>query len=382
MSTTVDERVVKMEFENKNFEKNAKKTINTINDLKKSLDFEDSAKSLDEVTKAAKDVDMSQLSKNVETVQARFSTMQVVAMTALSNITNSAIESSKKIISSLSFDQISAGWAKYNDKTSSVQTIMNATGKSIDEVNGYLDELMWYSDETSYGFTDMTSSLAQLTAAGGDIEKLIPMIMGVANATAFAGKGAAEFSRAIYNLNQSYSAGFLQYMDWKSLEMSGVASKQLKQTLIDAAVELGKISEGQIDINRFGQSLSSGWADKEVMEKAFGRWAEMTEQAYKLVNNKQFDTAAEAIAYLSGNFDELAESGFKAAQEAKTFGEAIGSVKDAVSSGWMKTSEIIFGDYEQAKKLWTDLANTLWDVFAGGAEKRNDILEKALSKSG
>ena len=170
MSTTVDERVVKMEFENKNFEKNAKKTINTINDLKKSLDFEDSAKSLDEVTKAAKDVDMSQLSKSVETVQARFSTMQVVAMTALSNITNSAIESSKKIISSLSFDQISAGWAKYNDKTSSVQTIMNATGKSIDEVNGYLDELMWYSDETSYGFTDMTSSLAQLTAAGGDIE--------------------------------------------------------------------------------------------------------------------------------------------------------------------------------------------------------------------
>lgn len=382
MSTTVDERVVKMEFENKNFEKNAKKTINTINDLKKSLDFEDSAKSLDEVTKAAKDVDMSQLSKSVETVQARFSTMQVVAMTALSNITNSAIESSKKIISSLSFDQISAGWAKYNDKTSSVQTIMNATGKSIDEVNGYLDELMWYSDETSYGFTDMTSSLAQLTAAGGDIEKLIPMIMGVANATAFAGKGATEFSRAIYNLNQSYSAGFLQYMDWKSLEMSGVASKQLKQTLIDAAVELGKISEGQVDINRFGQSLSSGWADKEVMEKAFGRWAEMTEQAYKLVNNKQFDTAAEAIAYLSGNFDELAESGFKAAQEAKTFGEAIGSVKDAVSSGWMKTAEIIFGDYEQAKKLWTDLANTLWDVFAGGAEKRNNILEEALSKSG
>lgn len=382
MSTTVDERVVKMEFENKNFEKNAKKTINTINDLKKSLDFEDSAKSLDEVTKAAKDVDMSQLSKSVETVQARFSTMQVVAMTALSNITNSAIESSKKIISSLSFDQISAGWAKYNDKTSSVQTIMNATGKSIDEVNGYLDELMWYSDETSYGFTDMTSSLAQLTAAGGDIEKLIPMIMGVANATAFAGKGAAEFGRAIYNLNQSYSAGFLQYMDWKSLEMSGVASKQLKQTLIDAAVELGKISEGQIDINRFGQSLSSGWADKEVMEKAFGRWAEMTEQAYKLVNNKQFDTAAEAIAYLSGNYDELAESGFKAAQEAKTFGEAIGSVKDAVSSGWMKTAEIIFGDYEQAKKLWTDLANTLWDVFAGGAEKRNNILKDALSKSG
>ena len=178
---------------------------------------------------------------------------------------------------------------------------------------------MWYSDETSYGFTDMTSSLAQLTSVGGNIENLIPMIEGIANATAFAGKGAAEFSRAIFNLNQSYSAGYLQMMDWRSLELAGVASKQLKQTLIDTAVELGKIKEGQIDIATFSSTLKDKWADTEVMEKGFGKFAQLTEEAYKLVQSGEYDTTAEAIEALSGKYDEIAEKSFKAAYEAKTF---------------------------------------------------------------
>ena len=198
MSTTVDQRIVSMEFDNRRFERNVKTSLGTIDKLKKSLKFEESSKSLEQLNKSAGKVDMSKLEKGVESVQVKFSALQVVALTALSNITNSALNAGKRLITSLSTDQLTAGWTKYEEKTSSVQTLMNSTGKSIDEINGYLDHLMWYSDQTSYSFTDMTSSLAQLTSAGGDIEKLIPMIEGIANATAFAGKGTAEFSRVIY----------------------------------------------------------------------------------------------------------------------------------------------------------------------------------------
>ena len=382
MSTTIDERVVSMQFDNAQFERNARTSINTLGQLKDSLNFDGASKGLNEVNSAAKGIDMSVLMNSVETVSSKFSAMQVVAITALSNITNSAINAGKQLVKSLSVDQITAGWTKYEQKTASVQTIMNATGLSIDEVSNYLDKLMWYSDETSYGFTDMTQSLAQLTAAGGDIDKLIPMIEGIANATAYAGKGTSEFSRAIYNLNQSYTAGYLQYMDWKSLELAGIASEQLKQTIIDTAVELGKISEGQITISNFGTTLSEKWADTEVMEKAFGKFSTLTEAAYEAVQAGQFDTAAEAIEALSANYDELAVKAFSSAQEAKSFTEAIEATKDAVSSGWLKTSEIIFGDYEEAKKLWTGLANTMWDIFASGAEKRNEVLTNALRTSG
>lgn len=379
MSTTIDERVVSMQFDNRHFEKNVATSISTIDKLKQKLNFKDSAKSLDTISDAAGKVDMSTLSDSADKVSSKFSALEVIGITALANITNSAVNTGKQLIKSLSVDQLSAGWTKYEQKTSSIQTIMNSTGKSIDQVNNYLDKLMWYSDETSYGFTDMTQSLAQLTAAGGDIEKLIPMIEGIANATAFAGKGATEFSRAIYNLNQSYSAGYLQMMDWRSLELAGVASKQLKEQLISTAEELGKIEKGQITIANFSQTLKDRWADTEVMEQAFGKFAEFTEAVYAQVSSGKASTAYDAIEQLADKYDKVTVEAFKAAQQAKSFSEAIEATKDAVSSGWMRTYEVIFGNIEESKKFWGYLTDTLWEAFASGAQDRNDLLAKTFN---
>ena len=379
MSTEVEQRVVEMRFDNKHFESNVSTTMSTLDKLKHALRLDGASKGLENVNSAANKVNMSGLSNGVETVRAKFSALEVVAVTALANITNSAVNAGKQWVKSLSVDQVSAGWSKYGQKTSSVQTIMNATGKSIDEVNGYLEKLMWFSDETSYGFTDMTAALGQMTSAGGDIDKLIPLITGVANATAFAGKGASEFSRVMYNLNQSYSKGYLDYADWKSIDLAGVSSKQLKQMIIDVGVAQGKIKEGQITVADFASTLKDKWADTSVLEEAFGKFAEMSELAYEMVQSGEVDTASEAYEILSKKYDGVAITAAKAAQEAKTFSEAIDATKDAVSSGWMKTFEIIFGDYAEAKVLWTDLANTLWDVFAAGAEVRNWVLETALN---
>ena len=381
MSKTVDERVVSMQFDNRRFERNVKTSMGTIKKLKNSLNFEETSKSLEELDKQAKNVDMKTLSKNADSVKLKFTALQVVAVRALTRIADSAMNAGKKIVASLSTDQISAGWSKFEQKTASVQTIMNSTGKSIDEVSKYLDTLMWYSDQTSYGFTDMTSALAQMTSAGGDIEKIIPLIMGVANATAFAGKGAAEFSRVMYNLNQSYSLGYLQSLDWKSLEFAGAASKQLKQTLIDVGRELGKIGD-EVTVDNFMTTLATRWADKEVMEKAFGRFAIFTQAVKDAVDRGEYRTAEEAIAALSDQYEELGVKAFTAAQEAKSFSEAMNAVKDAVSSGWMQSFEIIFGNYQEAKKVWSSIYNMLYDTFASGIDTRNEILTKVFAKSG
>ena len=381
MSKTVDERVVSMQFDNRRFERNVKTSMGTIKKLKNSLNFEETSKSLEELDKQAKNVDMKTLSKNADSVKLKFTALQVVAVRALTRIADSAMNAGKKIVTSLSTDQISAGWSKFEQKTASVQTIMNSTGKSIDEVSKYLDTLMWYSDQTSYGFTDMTSALAQMTSAGGDIDKIIPLIMGVANATAFAGKGAAEFSRVMYNLNQSYSLGYLQSLDWKSLEFAGAASKQLKQTLIDVGRELGKIGD-EVTVDNFMTTLATRWADKEVMEKAFGRFAVFTQAVKDAVDRGEYETAEEAIAALSDKYEELGVKAFTAAQEAKSFSEAMNAVKDAVSSGWMQSFEIIFGNYQEAKKVWSSVYNMLYDTFASGIDTRNEILTKVFAKSG
>lgn len=381
MSQEVDERVVEMRFDNAQFEKNVHQTMQSLEQLNDSLRLDGAEKGFEKIGDASAKVDFDEMQGALDNLSGKFSAVEVMGVAALSHITRQAVDTGERLVKSLSLDQVTSGWNKYAQKTASVQTIMNATGKSIAKVNGYLEKLMWFSDETSYGFTDMTSALSTLTSTGGSIEKMIPMIMGMANATAYAGKGAAEFQRVIYNLAQSYGTGAIQLIDWKSVEQAGVASQQLKQLLIDTGVELGKIKKGAVTTGSFDNSLQKKWADREVMEKAFGKYAEFAEAVKAELDanpNKYHGQASQAIDALADKYDEVTVKAFKAAQEAKSFSEAVDATKDAVSSGWMETFDILFGNYEEAKGFWSDLAEEFWNMFAGGAAGRNNWLKNAF----
>lgn len=379
MSQEVDSRVVEMRFDNANFEKNTKQTISTIDRLMEKLQFKGAEKGFEKLDAAAKDVDFATMQTSLDRLESKFSSLNIVATTALVNITNKFVDAGEKLVKSLSIDQAVSGWDKYTEKTSNVQTIMNATGKSIDQVNGYLNKLMWYSDETSYSFSEMTSALSQMTAAGGNIDKMIPMIMGIANATADAGKTGFAFQSTIRNLTQSYSAGHLQLQDWKSLNLMGTATKALKQELIDTAVELGTLKKGEVTIASFESSLQKKWANTEVMEKTFAKYASMMEAAYELTQKNPGMTSSEALEKLSGQYGELAERAALAAQQATSFGQAIDSTKDAVSSSWMKVFETFFGNKEEATDTWTELANRLYDIFVPPIEALNERLKDGLN---
>lgn len=379
MSREVDSRVVEMRFDNENFEKNTKKTISSIDRLMEKLQFKGAEKGFEKLDAAAENVDFATMQRSLDTLENKFSSLNIVATTALVNITNKFVDAGEKLVKSLSIDQVASGWDKYTEKTSNVQTIMNATGKSIDQVNGYLNKLMWYSDETSYSFSEMTSALSQMTAAGGNIDKMIPMIMGIANATADAGKTGFAFQSTIRNLTQSYSAGHLQLQDWKSLNLMGTATKALKQELIDTAVELGTLKKGEVTIASFESSLQKKWANTEVMEKTFAKYASMMEAAYELTQKNPGMTSSEALEKLSGQYGELAERAALAAQQATSFGQAIDSTKDAVSSSWMKVFETFFGNKEEATDTWTELANRLYDIFVPPIEALNERLKDGLN---
>lgn len=385
MGNVIDQRIVEMQFDNKEFERNVQTSIKSLDNLKKSLDLEESAKSFKKIDEVDKKFNLNGVSGAISEVHAKFSAWEVAGITAIQRVTNTAITYGERMVKSLTVDQLVAGWDKYSQKTQSVQTIMNSTGKSVEAVNGYLEKLQWFSDETSYSFTNMTDALGKFTSSGANIDTIIPVITGIANATAFAGQGANEFQRVLYNLNQAYSSGYLQLMDWKSVENANVASAQLKQSFIDAAKALGILSEeGRtakgtlVDISTFNMTLSEKWLSTEVMEKAFSGWSEYSDAVYDMVRSGQVDTASEAMERLSGKFSQNAETAFEAAQQAKSFNEAIDATKDAVSSNWARTWEIIFGNKEQATKLWTDLSEVLWDIFASGGEQRNALLSDAM----
>ena len=366
MSKTVDERVVSMQFDNKHFESNVKTTMSTLDKLKKSLNLEKSAKGLENINAAAKNCNLSPMANAVESVKSKFSALEVMGITALANITNSAVNYGKRLISAFTVDPIRTGFNEFELKMGSIQTIMASTGESLETVNKYLNELNEYSDKTIYSFSDMTSNIGKFTNAGVKLEDAVLAIKGVSNEAAISGANANEASRAMYNFAQALSAGYVKLIDWKSIENANMATAGFKQQLIDTAVAVGtltkttdgyKTSSGTVitSTKNFNESLQDQWMTTDVLVGTLKNYADET--------------------------TDIGKKAFAAAQDVKTFSMMMDTLKEAAQSGWAATWELIVGDFEQGKTLWTKVSNVLGDVIAKSAEARNKLIAGALGSS-
>ena len=248
MSSSIEERIVSMVFDNRKFQSGVSDSISSINNLKKSLDMQGAAKGLESVGDAANKVKFDSMSSGLETIKVKFSALQVAAIACLANITNSAFEAGKNLISSLTIDPIMDGYADYGRKLTSIQTIMNATGKSIKDVEPYFNQLDEYADKTIYNLDDMTSAMAKFTNAGVDLDKSVPAIKGIANMVAVAGQDAGAAQIAFYNLSQSIAGGFLTTTDYKSLNLANVATKEWKDNMIKGAIAAGTLKDAGNDM--------------------------------------------------------------------------------------------------------------------------------------
>ena len=201
MSKTIDERVVSMKFDNSNFERNVSVSMSTLDKLKAKLNFKGAEKGLESINTAAKNVNMSGLGSAVETVQAKFSALDVVAVTSLGNITNKAVNAATSLAKSLTLDPIMDGFREYETQMNSVQTILANTqskGSTLDDVTKSLNELNEYADKTIYNFTEMTRNIGTFTAAGVDLDKSVRSIKGIANLEAVSSTTSFQYSTAMY----------------------------------------------------------------------------------------------------------------------------------------------------------------------------------------
>lgn len=358
----VDERIVEMQFDNQQFEKNANTTIGTLDKLKKSLNLEGAAKGFEEIDNASKGLDFSALQNSVTAIGDKFSMMGILGITAMQRISNAAIDMGVNLARTLTgLNGISEGFSRYAEKSNHVKTIMTATGASIEQVSSVLDDLNWFTDETSYRFTDMVNTMGKFTAAGVDLNTSKEAVEGIALWAAESGQNAQTASRAMFQLAQAYGRGSIQLQDWMSVEQANMSTQKIQNELI---AEGGKAAEKAIaKYGGFRDSLRAGWLTTEVFNKVMQKYSEgVTEANYE---NGKF----------TGGVTEMSKAAFAAAQEARTYKDAIDSVKEAVSTGWSQSFELVFGNAEEAAVVWTDLANTLIAVSDKFTSFRNDILQ-------
>ena len=473
MPGSMDERVVSMEFDNKQFEKNVKTSMKTLDDLKESLDFDKSADSLDELDKkfkkfgknnAFEDVDksclnlrksMGLLGNTAGNLVSQFA--QVTKITAMFELAEQAVHRLQNAIKQFTIQPIAQGFEKYTTKINSIKTIANATGMAAEAVDQSLDRLNWFTDETSASFDSMVQNIGKFTSVGKGLDESITAMQGIAAWGYHSGASIAEQNRAMYNLSQALGTGSVKLIDWKSIENAGMATKEFKEQAIAAAEAAGTLKRKgdklftkgggkaeEVTFENFNSTLAKGWftsdvlmdtlkeygsfADKvrkyqeehpqyalasEAMEamdaerlakqdsiykKYLDSWSKNAKKSTsaikddiarinKIANVKEREKEVKAFAKTIGmSYEEtikilddladceesLGEKAFKSSQQAKSFSEAIDATKDAVSTGWMKTFQYIFGGLDKSIELWSDVTEILWDLFAAGAEFRNN----------
>lgn len=371
---SVDKRVVEMKFDNAAFERGIAQTMDSIDKFKNKMNFDGAVKGLSSLTSAGSKFDMGGMASSIDTISAKFSALQVAGVTALATIVNKAVNSGIQLTKALSIGPVGQGYADYNTKLTSVQTIMNSTGADIQEVGKYFNQLDTYADKTIYNLTDMTSAFAKFTNAGIDMKTAVPMIKGIANMTAVAGQDAGAAQIAYYNLSQSLSGGFLTTIDYKSLNLANIATKEWRTNMINAAVAAGTLKKGAngsyqaIDANGkaskksytfaslFTEGLSEQWATTKVLTKVLGDYGDTT-------------TA-------------IGRKAQAAAQNVKSLPMLMTTVKEAIGTSWTSSFEFILGNVTQSTKMFTDASNALGKIIGDMGQARNHMLHAWQSEGG
>lgn len=448
-ANTIDERVVEMRINNRQFVKGANNTISVLDRLKDALSFKKASKGFEDISKAANKVDLGGLTDAINSIDSKLEYLGSKTRMMMENIIHDIYGKAQQFITSVTTDQITAGWSKYEDITSSIHTIMGATasnweqtleriyrdygfiGTQMDYVSSQMEKLNWFTDETSASLTDMVNNIGKFTNAGVELDQAIIDMMGISTWGYKSGATINEISRAMYNLSQAMALGSVRLMDWRSIENANMATIEFKQTVLDTAVELGtlqKVSDGvyktiakgtEVTATNFSEALSEGWFNSDVLQASLYEYGHFANVLSEVTNetdvstrdlldmvedykNGVFDAKKwqdklyqsmgantpsvkaldRAMELLGQEEDDLGYKAFLASQETKTLTEAIEYTKDAVSSGWMKTWEYVFGNYEEAKEFWSSVTDELYELFVKAGERRNAILSFWKEKGG
>lgn len=375
MSRVIDEKVVSMQFDNRNFESNVKTTMNSLDNLKQNLKFENAGRGLENLNTAIGKCNFSPLSGAIETVGVKFNALYTIADQTLRNITNSAYNAGKNILSALTIQPVKSGFSEYETQIGAVQTILANTeskGTTLNEVNAALDELNTYADKTIYNFTEMTNNIGRFTAAGVELDTSVKAIQGIANLAAVSGSTSQQASTAMYQLSQALAAGKVSLMDWNSVVNAGMGGELFQNALIRTSELLKTGAKNSIKAyGSFRESLTKGeWLTTEVLTETLNQLAGAYSEADLMAQGYTAEQAAEIT--------KLAETAGNAATKVKTATQLWDTLKEAAQSGWTQTWEILVGDFEESKELWTKVSDTIGEVINKSAQKRNELLSGAL----
>lgn len=472
MPGATDTRVIQMQFDNSNFEKNIKTSEKSLEKFKEELDFDECEKGLIDFQNVTKNLTFESIAGNLQKLTDKFTGLGTVSELVLSQIRRGIENVASKIsgfIDSLGFEQVTAGLEKYKELNKSVQTIMAATGREESDVYSILERLNAYTDMTSYNFTDMAQNIGKFTSVGIKLEDAEKQMEGIANWAARSGAGINEASRAMYNLSQAMGVGKMTLIDWKSIENAGMATKEFKEQMLAAGVAAGTLiaetdksgatvyktaqqfgKQMEVNYQNLGTTLSKGWATSDVIQRTLMEYynedlSDQQDHSQKVIDltkeqldktkklfednaigqkdwkmlesmgaatdevkqaaidaavkqknlvkevtkdgktiyktaakyGKQIEVTMEnieqslkvgwldkSVGKQIGLMENLAQASYEAAQKCTSLTDVLVAWKDQLSTGWMKSWQLVFGGLTTSMEIFSAICNKVGEAFS------------------
>lgn len=376
MNETVDEKIVSLKFDNKEFIAKIGESITAFSELKDNLNTKGILGNFSGIGNALKSISFSPVLTGVSDVCEKFNVMDTVAKTVTYNMTNSVLAMSKNLATAFTTEPIMSGFKEYETQMGAIQTVLANTsdkGTTLEGVNGALDELNTYADKTIYNFTEMTKNIGTFTAAGVDLDTSVNAIKGIANLAAVSGSNSQQASTAMYQLSQALAAGTVKLQDWNSVVNAGMGGEVFQNALKETARVHGIAVDDMIKKDgSFRESLKEGWLTTEVLTETLSKFtgdltdAQLKEMGYTDDQIKKIQ--------------KMAKTANDAATKVKTFTQLLDTLKEAAGSGWTKTWQLIIGDFEQAKDFWTQISDSIGGLINKSSDQRNFFVGAVFGK--
>ena len=386
---TIDDKVVAMSFESTKFETGVNNSIRAIDRLKASLKFTGAAQGLDSIDKAASGVQTGLLSKiggAIDAIIPKLDTLRLVAIGVMSQLATKAVMAGGALVKSLTLDPIIQGFHEYTTNLNAVQTIMantQAAGTTLKQVNAALNQLNHYSDKTIYNFSEMARNIGTFTAAGVDLKTSTEAIKGIANLAALSGSNADQASTAMYQLSQAIAAGQVHLQDWNSVVNAGMGGTVFQRALAQTAVAMGTIDGKTVKLTGKMKNVSiAGQAFRQSLTPKPGEKSWLTSKVLTTTLSEFTGDLTDAQLKAKGFNEEqikaiqqTAKTAEHAATQVKTLGQLLDTTKEAIGSGWATTWQLVFGDFTQAKTLFTGISNSINGFISASSKARNRVLK-------
>lgn len=372
--SSIDTRVVEAKFKNDQFAQGVSGTMSMLDKLKAALMLPGATKGLQDVNAAAGGFNSSAMEQGAGRIAGAFSSMQAVAFGALASVGAKAMAIGSQVANSFTFGPITDGFKEYETKIGSIQTILANTmryGTQLPEIKANLEELNNYADKTIYNFGDMTKNIGLFTNAGIKVGDATKMIQGFSNVAAASGTGAEQAAGAARQLAQALSVGTIRAQDWISLTTAQMGNKNMQEGLVNIAKAMGQFNGNTTTATAankdFKGSLEKGWLSADVMS------------SYLRIMAGDMDAAAMKSMGLTDqqikDFTTQQQMAEDSATKVRTFTQLMGTMKEAVGSGWASTFEIIFGDFNEATDLFTSINNSVSKFIGNVTDARNSMLQ-------